>query len=162
MKSKKGFVLLETVIVLIVIIVAMLGLYTTYSFVFKNLKQAQKYDNINDIYKLNVFYKIRKQSNLDGISSNFVKITSSNCSTYFNDSNCSSIMSDLGFNYFLYTKVGVDKVLVGSLSGLSNTDIDYIKSLEFRFKFLIGVRCESGSCSGNDNHYVYLKAGTTE
>ena len=37
MNSKKGFVLLETVIVLIVAVVAMLGLFLTYSFVFKCL-----------------------------------------------------------------------------------------------------------------------------
>ena len=48
--NKKGFVLLETVIVLLVTVIAMLGLYTTYAFVFKNLKQARKYDNINDVY----------------------------------------------------------------------------------------------------------------
>ena len=157
--NKKGFVLLETAIVLIVTVIAMLGLYTTYAFVFKNLKQAQKYDNINDVYKLNIFYDLKKQTALNNISSNFVIITSSNCTTYFNDSYCSSLMSDLGFNRFIYTKVGMDTVLSGNLSELLNTDIEYMKTLEFNFKFLIGVKCDVSNSSGNDNHYVYLKAG---
>ena len=135
--DKKGFVLLETVIVLLVTVIAMLGLYTTYAFVFKNLKQARKYDNINDVYKLNVF------------------------STYFNETSevCQSLMNDLEFNYLMYTKTSMDSVLAGNTSGLSNTDINYMKTLEYNFKFLIGVHCNNNDCNGSDIHYVYLKAG---
>ena len=159
--NKKGFVLLETVIVLLVTVIAMLGLYTTYAFVFKNLKQARKYDNINDVYKLNVFYDLRNQEVLDSISDNFVVINSASCSAYFNETSevCQSLMSDLEFNYLIYTKASVDDVLSGNLNGLSNTDINYMKTLEYNFKFLIGVHCNNNDCNGSDIHYVYLKAG---
>lgn len=159
--DKKGFVLLETVIVLLVTVIAMLGLYTTYAFVFKNLKQARKYDNINDVYKLYVFYDLKNQSALDSIGGNFVKITPSTCSTYFNETSevCQSLMNDLEFNYLMYTKTSMDSVLAGNTSGLSNTDINYMKTLEYNFKFLIGVHCNNNDCNGSDIHYVYLKAG---
>ena len=155
MKNNKGFVLLETAVVLIIVVMAMLGLYSTYSFVFKSLKQSEKYDNINDVYKLNIFYDMRKESVLDSLTSNFIKITSSDCTTYFDDSHCSNLMSDLGFSYFIYINKDMDLVLLDP-SGLSNTDINYLKSLEFGTRYLVGAYG-----SDSDMHYVSLKVGDT-
>jgi len=160
MKNKKGFVLLETAVVLIVVVIAMLGLYATYSFVFKNLKQSSKYENINDLYKLNVFYGLMENYQFpSGLTIGFVIINSSNCSTYFNDSNCSSIMSDLGFSYFIYTEDNIDDILFSDPTGngLSNTDINFFKTLETNYHYLIGVRNDSG-----EYYYISMKAGEIE
>ena len=161
MRNKKGFVLLETAVVLIIVVIAMLGLYSTYSFVFKSLKQSAKYDNIDDLYKLNIFYRLMKSKGFPEVdSTGYIKITSSDCTTYFGDSNCSSLMSDLGFNYFIYVGTDIDGVLAAgrnNLTNLYNTDINYMKTLEFNFEYLVGVKVID-----NEYYYVSMKAGEIE
>ena len=55
--KKKGFVLLETVVVIVIVVIAMLGLFRTYLYLFGNLKLNRYYDNINDIYKVGLMYE---------------------------------------------------------------------------------------------------------
>ena len=158
MKNKKGFVLLETSVVLIIVVIAMLGLYSTYAFVFKNLKQSEKYDNINDLYKLNIFYNLMSDKGFPELSSsNFEKIVSTDCGDYFGSTSyCSNVMSDLGFSYFIYTDKDIDTVLQDA-SSFSNTDINYLKTLEYGFKYLVGVREVD-----NEYYYISMKAGEIE
>lgn len=150
MKNKKGFVLLETIVVLIVTVICMLGLYLTYSFLVKNLKQSKHYDNINDVYRLNIFYKLMKEKGFP--SDNILKITDSNCSSYF-DANCKSLMTKTEFNYFLYLNNDIDSIL-SNPTNLSNTDINYINILEHKFSYLVGVYQKN-----NEYYYVSLKVG---
>ena len=154
--NKKGFVLLETIVVLIVTVVSMLGLYLTYSFVFKNLNQEKYYDNINDVYKLKIFYDILKPS----INTNDIGYTtaiSTNCEiNLFNTANCNELMTKLGFEYFIYTDEDMDRILSSfdPSSTLKVTDIEYMKKLEHNYSYLIGV------LKRNDKYYyVSLKAG---
>ena len=154
---KKGFVLLETLIVLIVAVVSMLGLFLTYSFVFKNLKLGNHYDNVNDVYKLNMFYKVlkdRSQKPSLGDAS-FAVITSSNCASYF-DSNCSKLYTKTGFEKIIYTNANLNDILNNPLR-LNNTDIDYIRKLEHNYSYLIGVYKKD-----NENYYVSLKVSDLE
>ena len=57
-KNKKGFVFVETIIIMAVIIVAMLGLYTTSNRFLIRIKQYKRYDDINDIYKVYVLKNV--------------------------------------------------------------------------------------------------------
>ena len=165
MNSKKGFVLLETVIVLIVAVVAMLGLFLTYSFVFKNLKQGSHYDNAIDLYRLNVFYNTMKSNGFPnddilviyanaGTTDNIVK----NCTEYF-DSNCVDLMSKLDINYFIYLNSNTDDILLNEniKSKLKNTDINYIKKLDNHKSYLVSVyRNYINGCNGDDCPYYYV------
>lgn len=150
--KKKGFVLLETLIVLVVVVVSMLGLFLTYSFVFKNLKQGKHYDNINDVYKLNIFFGVLKDKNPlpSTDNSGFVLIDSSNCTYYF-DSNCSKLYLKVGFDKIIYTSSDLNTIL-NNPSGLDNTDINYIKKLEHGYSYLIGVYEKNG-----EKYYASLK-----
>ena len=130
--KKSGFVLIETIIVLVVVVVCMLGLYKSYSFLFNNLKQNKYYDNINDIYKINSVKKLF----LTGFpSDDYIKITTSNCASYMS-SDCTQIYALLGIDTVFYTGVNIDVVLT-SASDLSNTDKNYMKFLENGHKYLI-------------------------
>ena len=154
--NKKGFVLLETLVVLLVTVVSMLGLFLTYSFVLKSLEQAKHYDNINDIYKLNVFY----QSLIPNISApdGYVKKTQFECERLFNDENCWPISSKFGFKYYIYTNRNIDDILADyDPEVLLNTDINYMKTLDKKYTYLIGVRIIN-----DEYYYVSLKVGELE
>lgn len=156
--NKKGFVLLETIVVLVITVVCMLGLFLTYSFVFKNLKQAGHYDNINDVYKLNILYKMINNNSLSSIS-DYKIVTPNECSTYFTDSSCSDLMSNrINFDYVIITTANVDDILFSHGNDLKPSDINYIKTLENNFKYLIGVKLYSYD-SFEDDYYVSLKVG---
>lgn len=157
MYNKKGFVLLETITVLIVTVISMLGLFLTYSFVFKNLKQDKFYDNINDIYRLNVFYKsfIEHETLPSTSNSNYVFIDNNNCAEYF-DSNCLDLLSKLEFNKIIYTTSSIDDILSNPI-GLDNTDINYIKKLDKKYMYLIGIHQKE-----NEKYYSSLKVGEFE
>jgi hypothetical protein len=58
--NRKEFVFIETIVVLVVVMVIMIGIYSSYSIINRNATKREKYDNINDIYKVNLimsFYK---------------------------------------------------------------------------------------------------------
>ncbi len=150
MYKKRGFIFLETIIVLIVTVISMLGLFFTYSFLIKNLNQGRHYDNINDVYKLNIFYKLMKEKGFP--SDELLKITNSNCENYF-DNNCQLLMEKLGFDYFIYTKKDLDNIL-SNPTNLLNTDINYLKILEHNRSYLIGVYQID-----NEYYYVSMEAG---
>lgn len=173
MSYKKGFVLLETVIVLIVTVISMLGLFLTYSFVFKSLKSEAKYDDINDVYKLNIFFS--KMESRGFPNDEFLIINSNSndssdivksCLFYFDD-NCSDLMLKLEIDYFIYLNSNMD-ILSNSIvkSKLNNTDINYFEKLDHNKSHLIGVYKKGNSeCNTNNNceyHYVSLEVGDLE
>lgn len=155
MYNKKGFVLLETIIVLVIVVSSMIGLFLTYSFVLKDLKQARHYDNLNDVYKLNIFYGMINSS----VTSNnigYLKIDGNNCASYLKDENCSNLLQRTDLEYLLYTDKSIDLIL-SSLSfnnGLKNSDVDYIKTLDKKYTYLIGTYSKD-----NEYFYVSLKVG---
>lgn len=155
--NKKGFVLLETIVVLVITVVCMLGLFLTYSFVIENLKQARYYDNIGDVYKLNVLYSILDKDSVSNIN-NYEIITSANCSSYF-ENNCADLIdSRLKFNYLIITTADINSILASHNSDLKPSDINYFKTLENGYTYLIGFYNNGYQLEGN-NYYVSLKVG---
>ncbi len=158
--NKKGFVLLETVVVLIVVVVSMLGLYASYSFIFKNLEKSKYYDNINDVYRVNVFYKMIKSAGNPTVENGYTIIRKSNCTAKLQDSNCETLFDELDVEYLIYNDVRVNNIInkntnlcAGNSSNqncLNNTDINYMKTLEQNYSYIIGV---FSSDDGSDNYY---------
>lgn len=131
--NKKGFVLVETIIVLVVVIVSMLGLYKAYSFVFSNLKQNRYYDNINDIYKINI---VKKTFTSGYPSSNYIKIEAVDCTNYMSV-DCTDLYTLLNIDYVIYNNINIKDVILGTHTDLTNTDINYMKVLQNGHKYLI-------------------------
>ncbi len=90
-KDKKGFILVETIVVMSVVMIALLGIYKSYSTVIKKSVQSAYYDNINDIYRLGVIKKI--------LPSNFLESTTFKVTSVGNETNCTgncyTIVSEL-------------------------------------------------------------------
>ncbi len=146
--KKKGFVLVETIIVMVVVIVSMLGLYKAYSFVFQNLKHNLYYDNINDIYKINVI----KKTFINYPSGSYIKIARGNCEDYMTE-DCTSLYTLLGIDYIIYNNINIVDVL-SSENNLTNTDKNYIKFLENGHKYVI-IHYEKN----NKDYYTSLSVG---
>lgn len=149
--KKRGFILVETVIVLVIVLVSMIGLFKAYSFVSMNLKQNRYYDNINDIYKINII----KRAFIDGSSSgNYLKLTSSNCEDYMSE-DCTDLYTLMGIDYILYTTDEISDIISGVHTKLSNTDLNYMKYLPAGYKYLI-INYQKD----NHNYYASLSVGS--
>lgn len=147
--NKKGFVLIETIIVLLVVVVCMLALYKAYSFVFLNLKQNNYYDNINDIYKVNIVKKIFNFESI-GEGENFHKEEIGACDLCMNY-DCGVLLEEenLNINNVIYIR-NINSFL-NNPQGATNTDIDYIKTLDSTKAYLI-IHYENN----NKQHYASL------
>ena len=87
--NKKGFVLIETIVVMSIVMISLIGIYGTYSSIVKNQSQRKFYDNINDVYRLNIIKGLLKEEFLN--STNLVVFENTNCI----DSGCNTIIDEL-------------------------------------------------------------------
>lgn len=85
---KKGFVFLETLLLITVLTGTVLALYSNYITVTTNISSRVNYDRISDLYKVDV---IRSYFKSDISLDSNINVNSSNCLTYMNGE-CSSIL----------------------------------------------------------------------
>ena len=74
--KKNGFVFVETIVVLVVLVVGMVSLYAFYNGITANIEKREYYDNISDLYKTEIVRNYINTSSLSGTG--LVEITSSN------------------------------------------------------------------------------------
>lgn len=56
--NNKGFVFVETIVIMSVVMIAMLNLYNTSNKFLIRIKEYKRYDDINDVYKLNALKQV--------------------------------------------------------------------------------------------------------
>ena len=152
MKNNKGFVFIETIVVLTVTMISLLSLYNGYVLTLKKVEQKKFYDNINDVYKLNIFNNLLK----DGVVSynNVIDSDKNNCSISF-DPECQIIL-----NYF--KNEDNISLFIGSINeinnidGIKNTMKIYLKTLDNNKKYIVGSYKLSGK---NKFRYASLELG---
>ncbi len=123
---KKGFVFIETITVLMVLVTVLLSVFLSYQNITSNIDKREYYDNISDIYKTNI---IRKRINLESLDKpgvSYISMDTSNCAEYM-DSNCASLLEDLDVD-----KIYINLEKIGNVSGgnFPNTLKDYLKTIE--------------------------------
>lgn len=129
MKKHNGFILVETIVVMSVVMIALLGLYNTYVSVIKKSTQKAYYDNINDVYRLNVITKLVDTS-----------VNSYNEGICTTTNNCTSILNSL-----VPSDSGTTKKVILIPSGfnitnstqISNTLLKYLQSTDYNYNKLI-------------------------
>lgn len=127
--NKKGFVLMETMIVITVLSVALIFLYTTYVKVLGNASKVSYYDNVEDMYSAYYASKLYGKINNNEISIN------------------SDIITNLDIVNIIY--LSKDDIL-----GLNNTNvlnydgstINYIRSIENEVKNTIASKTCNVPC----------------
>lgn len=128
--NKKGFVLMETIVVIVVVSVALLTIFSSYNKILSKLRTENKYDTSEYIY-ITKYIKDYMQNNQDSLEINVNDISS-------NITNYNSVIDNNNLK-FLY---GVEKIyLLTNLNNFGNNRtkvdaymIDYIKKLDVKDK----------------------------
>ena len=125
--DKKGFVLMETIVVIVVISVALLTIFSSYNKILSKVRTENKYDTSEYIYITNYIKKqILKTIQAQDINNNITNI--------LNDTSIASIKNQLTNLY------GVKKIyILTNLDNFSGNEnkfdaymIDYIRKLDVR------------------------------
>ena len=144
--SNKGFIFIETVVVLVVLAASLIGLYSTFSSVINNIEKRKQYDNINDVYKV----KIIKDLIVNEPSGTYTIINNSNCTNYMN-SDCKEVFSELAVSEVLITGNNIQTIIDLDID-IPNTMKEYLKTVNKNEKSII-VRFNRGG----KNYYSSLE-----
>ena len=154
--KNKGFVLLETIIVMSVLLIGMILLYSNYNRIFMNSGKISYYDNVEDMYTAYYVYL-----NKDTINTNSNEVV---------DVSDNEVLKNLGIEriYFidkdvftnLYTKEVPNCENLDSLDCFDGTTIAYLKSIENKSD--VDKCAENNDCLTivkikRGNHYYFAK-----
>ena len=130
--KKNGFVLVETIVVILVLCVLLIMLYGGYMNVISAVQRKSYYDNTEYIYKTNLVKEYLESSNFSGYEGADVYMYcqgSSDClgkgDAYFK-----AMVSNMRINSIYFTKWFTSDINSGELSDLEATTQNYIKKLD--------------------------------
>lgn len=144
--QNKGFIFIETVIVLVVLATSLIGLYSSFSSVVNNIEKRKYYDNINDVYKV----KIVKDLLVSYPSGTFEIIDKSNCTNYMNN-DCSEVFNELNILDVLITGNNIQTIIDLDIN-IPNSMKVYLKTINKNEKSLIVHFDKNG-----ENYYSSLE-----
>ena len=122
--TKKGFVFIETIIVIVLLSVGIASMYSLMSNITTDIKTRKYFDNISDLYKTNI---IRNNTNKNLTGSTYLEITKDNCTSYMN-SNCNSLLTDLEVERVVINFTNLDNI-INSDTTLPNSFNEYLKTI---------------------------------
>lgn len=122
--TKKGFVFIETIIVIVLLSVGIASMYSLMSNITTDIKTRKYFDNISDLYKTNI---IRNNTNKNLTGSTYLEITKDNCTSYMN-SNCNSLLTDLEVERVVINFTNLDNI-INSDTTLPNSLNEYLKTI---------------------------------
>lgn len=163
MKDKKGFIFVETIVVLVVVVFSLTLILASYSLVTRKSKMKYYYDQVEDIYLLYVIANLGNATSTAYTSGDTFIANKNTCNTYMSENfeTCSQVFSDrdLGVEYFGYIK-SVSAILSNPTS-YDNGIIEYVKQLKNneKYHYLILVRYKN-----NEYYYssILIKDGEVE
>lgn len=127
--NKKGFVLMETIVVIVVVSVALLTIFSSYNKILSKLRTENKYDTSEYIY-ITKYIKDYMQKNQSSLGINVDDISA----------NITNYLSKISNSNNLKSLYGVEKIyLLTNLNNFGRKEykvdaymIDYIKKLDVR------------------------------
>lgn len=122
--TKKGFVFIETLIVIVLLSVGIASMYSLMSNITTDIKTRKYFDNISDLYKTNI---IRNNTNKNLTGSTYLEITKDNCTSYMS-SNCNSLLTDLEVERVVINFTNLDNI-INSDTTLPNSLNEYLKTI---------------------------------
>ncbi len=122
--TKKGFVFIETIIVIVLLSVGIASMYSLMSNITTDIKMRKYFDNISDLYKTNI---IRNNTNKNLTGSTYLEITKDNCTSYMS-SNCNSLLTDLEVERVVINFTNLDNI-INSDTTLPNSLNEYLKTI---------------------------------
>ena len=154
--KNKGFVLLETIIVMSVLLIGMILLYSNYNRIFMNSGKISYYDNVEDMYT--AYYVYLNKDTINTNSNEVVDVSDNEVLKNLDIERIYFIDKDVFTN--LYTKEVSNCENLDSLDCFDGTTIAYLKSIE--------NKTEVNKCENNKdcltivkikrgNHYYFAK-----
>lgn len=147
--NKKGFVLMETIVVIVVVSVALLTIFSSYNKILSKLRTENKYDTSEYIY-ITKYIKDYMQNNQSALGINVDDISA----------NITNYLSKISNSNNLKSLYGVEKIyLLTNLNNFGGKEdkvdaymIDYIKKLDVKNedKLLIVEYKRSAKDTGNE------------
>lgn len=122
--TKKGFVFIETIIVIVLLSVGIASMYSLMSNITTDIKTRKYFDNISDLYKTNI---IRNNTNKNLTGSTYLEITKDTCTSYMS-SNCNSLLTDLEVERVVINFTNLDNI-INSDTTLPNSLNEYLKTI---------------------------------
>ena len=144
--QNKGFIFIETVVVLVVLAASLIGLYSTFSSVINNIEKRKQYDNINDVYKV----KIIKDLITNESTGTYTVVNNANCTNYMNN-DCKEVFSELAVSEVLITGNNIQTIIDLDIN-IPNTMKEYLKTVNKNEKSIIVRFNRSG-----ENYYSSLE-----
>jgi len=124
---KKGFVFIETLIVLVVLCVSIVSLYGLYTKIATDINARRYYDNIGDLYKTDLIRNFISQSTIES-TTNFITITPSNCSSFMKDG-CKTVLETLNVQNVYINNSDINVILASSTITLNNSAREYFQTI---------------------------------
>lgn len=149
---KKGFVFMETLIVLVVLLITVIGMYSVYVRLSTNIENRKYYDTINDLYKTNTIRDLVDTTSLEGKTS-LVTIDSSNCTLYM-ETSCTNILTDLNVEKIYINFEQISSLISSYTFDLPNSAKEYLKTInkdEYERYIIVNYK------KNNKNFYASLR-----
>ena len=154
--KNKGFVLLETIIVMSVLLIGMILLYSNYNRIFMNSGKISYYDNVEDMYT--AYYVYLNKDTINTSSNEVVDVSDNEVLKNLGIERIYFIDKDVFTN--LYTKEVSNCENLDSLNCFDGSTIAYLKSIENKSD--VDKCAENNDCLTivkikRGNHYYFAK-----
>ena len=154
--KNKGFVLLETIIVMSVLLIGMILLYSNYNRIFMNSGKISYYDNVEDMYT--AYYVYLNKDTINTSSNGVVDVSDNEVLKNLGIERIYFIDKDVFTN--LYTKEVSNCENLDSLNCFDGSTIAYLKSIENKSD--VDKCAENNDCLTivkikRGNHYYFAK-----
>ena len=151
---KKGFVFLETLAVIVVLSASVVGMFKVYTVVSSNIDSRIYYDNISDLYEVDI---LREELDLNKIEkdSDIFRITKDSCANYMSDK-CAYYMSQFNVQNIFINNVNTNTLLNSTDVNVVNSLKQYLKTIsddENKRFIIVNFKRE------NKNYYASLRLG---
>ena len=130
--KRNGFVFIETVIVLVVLLVGVLSLYGTYASLSTNLSIRSNYDNISDLYKADIALNSMKEELSTDLEEYIIIDTDVNSRNYCTrnmEEGCAELLNELNIDKIYINLIPINEILEGSETVTNNVSVDYTEPL---------------------------------
>ncbi len=169
--KKNGFVLVESVVVLVIVVLALTLFLSSYFLLTRKSKSKDYYDLPNDKYLL---YNISNIWSLGNMGSSAYKASTSfvtnktNCGNwiakYTNETECQKVFDDTGLERYgvVYNvNAAFNSNNISGVSGMTSDIIEYLKTLKKvedgkDLSYIIGVFKRTGDDGKAHNYYASL------
>lgn len=148
---KKGFIFIETLIVMVVLLITVLGMFGMYTKLSTNIETRKYYDNISDLYKTDI---IRNNIDITLIENTLpiIEVNPTNCTSYM-ESSCTDLLLSLQVEKIIINNESINSIILTKNNGLNNSLREYLKTINQNDKRFIIVHYKYD----NKNYYASLR-----